>query len=211
MTRLASADGLAAGSDYVYLGVFAENPVRSRSTSDPGSSGSAAACPGPGPLLMAGAAGEALRATLAALAADAPPAPAARLHALGWATVELDRAERELSAASGLPAAPSCEAPDSGVLGARCRVALDDVPRRRRAGDPRTGDGGPAQRRPGPPWRRRRSPPGSRWMPRTRQRRRRPATGRPEPVRTRSGSPRTARSAGLRRLLVGDGPGTIRA
>ena len=77
---------------------------------------------------MAGSAGESLRATLAALAADAPPAPASRLHALGWATVELDRAERELSADLGLGPAAFIEAPDSGLLGARCRVALDTFP-----------------------------------------------------------------------------------
>ena len=79
---------------------------------------------------MAGSAGESLRATLAALAADAPPAPASRLHALGWATVELDRAERELTADLGLAPAAFIEAPDSGVLGARCRVALDTLPGR---------------------------------------------------------------------------------
>jgi hypothetical protein len=77
---------------------------------------------------MAGAAGEALRATLAAIAADAPPVPATRLHALGWATVELDRAGRELSADLGLGPGAFIEAPDSGVLGARCRVALDTFP-----------------------------------------------------------------------------------
>jgi hypothetical protein len=77
---------------------------------------------------MAGAAGEVLRATLAALAADAPPVPAVRLHALGWATVELDRAERELSADLGLALGAFIEAPDSGVLGAHCRVALDTFP-----------------------------------------------------------------------------------
>jgi hypothetical protein len=79
---------------------------------------------------MAGSAGESLRATLAALAADAPPAPASRLHALGWATVELDRAERELTADLGLAPAAFVEAPDSRVLGARCRVALDTFPGR---------------------------------------------------------------------------------
>ena len=120
---------LAAGSDYVYLGVFADNPVRSGSTSAPGSSGSASWCPDLRPDLMAGSAGESLRATLAALAADAPPAPASRLHALGWATVELDRAERELSAdARSWPRTPSSRRPIRGVLGARCRVALDTFP-----------------------------------------------------------------------------------
>ena len=77
---------------------------------------------------MAGSAGESLRATLAALIADPLPAPASRLHALGWATVELDRAERELTADLGLAPAAFIAAPDSGVLGARCRVALRGLP-----------------------------------------------------------------------------------
>jgi len=79
---------------------------------------------------MAGTAGESLRATLAALAADAPPAPASRLRALGWATVELERAERELTVDLGLASTAFVAAPDSGVLGARCRVALDTFPGR---------------------------------------------------------------------------------
>jgi hypothetical protein len=77
---------------------------------------------------MAGSAGEALRRTLAVLAADPPPAPASRLHAIGWATVELDRAENELTADLGLAPAIFIEAPDSGVLGARCRVAPETFP-----------------------------------------------------------------------------------
>ncbi len=79
---------------------------------------------------MAGSAGDALRTTLAALTVDALPAPASRLHALGWATVELDRAERELTADLGLAPAAFISAPESGVLGARCRVALDTFPGR---------------------------------------------------------------------------------
>ena len=77
---------------------------------------------------MAGSAGEALRTTLAALAADAPPVAASRLHALGWATVELDRAERELTVDLGLAPDAFIEAPDSAVMGARCRVALETLP-----------------------------------------------------------------------------------
>jgi hypothetical protein len=79
---------------------------------------------------MAGSTGDWLLATLAALAADAPPAPASRLHALGWATVELERAERELTADLGLAPTAFVQAPDSGGLGARCRVALDAFPGR---------------------------------------------------------------------------------
>ena len=77
---------------------------------------------------MAGSASEALRTTLAALAGDAPPAPASRLHALGWATVELDRAERQLTADLGLAPDAFVEASDSGVLGAHCRVAPETFP-----------------------------------------------------------------------------------
>ena len=77
---------------------------------------------------MPGSAGESLRMTLAAISADSPPAPAARLHALGWATVELDRAERELTADLGLTGTAFKVAPDSGVLGARCRVATETFP-----------------------------------------------------------------------------------
>jgi hypothetical protein len=77
---------------------------------------------------MAGSAGESLRAALVALAAEAPPALGSRLYALGWATVELDRAERELTADLGLGVAAFIEAPDSGVLGARCRVSLGAFP-----------------------------------------------------------------------------------
>jgi hypothetical protein len=77
---------------------------------------------------MAGSAGEALRVTLEGIAADPPPAPASRLYAIGWATVELDRAERELTAELGLAPGTFIEAPDSGVLGAHCRVARDTFP-----------------------------------------------------------------------------------
>lgn len=52
----------------------------------------------------------------------------ARLHALGWATVELDRAASEL--AGDLEIAPErfVEAANSVTLGARCRVAAGALP-----------------------------------------------------------------------------------
>ena len=46
-----------------------------------------------------------------------------RLIALGWATVDLDRAAADLAAALGLTVAAFHVAHDSIVLGARCRVA----------------------------------------------------------------------------------------
>lgn len=42
--------------------------------------------------------------------------------AVGWATVELDRAATELTAVLGLPADPFELAADSVALGARCRI-----------------------------------------------------------------------------------------
>ncbi|MEX1170767.1 MAG: hypothetical protein WEE50_11550 [Chloroflexota bacterium] len=48
--------------------------------------------------------------------------------ALGWATVELDRAVRELSDALGIPPERFVAAADSRALGARCRVADAALP-----------------------------------------------------------------------------------
>lgn len=48
--------------------------------------------------------------------------------ALGWATVDLDRAAAELAAELGLTVAGFLPAPDSIVLGARCRVANGVLP-----------------------------------------------------------------------------------
>ena len=69
----------------------------------------------------------ALERILAALAA-APGEPLA----LGWATVELERAASELAAELGISAAAFLPASDSFVLGARCRVAYGVLP----AGEP---------------------------------------------------------------------------
>jgi hypothetical protein len=60
---------------------------------------------------------ERIEAALAAASEDRPAL------ALGWATVELDRAAAELAAELGTVAAAFVPAADSVVLGARCRVA----------------------------------------------------------------------------------------
>ena len=69
-------------------------------------------------------AAERIRAVLTAAAAG----PFARLAgvrpiAIGWATVELERAERELSAALALSVGDFSPAASSISLGARCRIA----------------------------------------------------------------------------------------
>jgi hypothetical protein len=51
-----------------------------------------------------------------------------RVLALGWATVDLDRAAAELASELGLAVAEFAPAPDSVVLGARCRVASGVLP-----------------------------------------------------------------------------------
>jgi hypothetical protein len=66
---------------------------------------------------------ERIRATLSTATAGASLAGRGRLYALGWATVDLDRAARELSAELGLAADEFAPAADSLALGARCRVA----------------------------------------------------------------------------------------
>jgi hypothetical protein len=48
--------------------------------------------------------------------------------ALGWATVDLDRAAAELAMELGLAVTAFLPAPDSIVLGARCRVAGGALP-----------------------------------------------------------------------------------
>jgi hypothetical protein len=64
---------------------------------------------------------------LLAAEADGPTAraTAGRPIALGWATVELDRAAFELGAELGVPAERFRGAVESSALGARCRVAGD--------------------------------------------------------------------------------------
>jgi hypothetical protein len=48
--------------------------------------------------------------------------------AVGWATVELDRAAVELATELGIPADRFLEAPESATLGARCRSARGVLP-----------------------------------------------------------------------------------
>ena len=51
-----------------------------------------------------------------------------RVLALGWATVDLERAAAELASELGFAVAAFLPAPDSIVLGARCRVAGGVLP-----------------------------------------------------------------------------------
>jgi hypothetical protein len=69
-----------------------------------------------------------LRAGLAMARAHPAFARTGRPSAIGWATVELDRAARELAAGLGLTPEAFCPAGDSVALGARCRVAIDALP-----------------------------------------------------------------------------------
>ena len=69
--------------------------------------------------------GERIRAALATASRHRAFARAGRPSAIGWATVELDRAARELAADLGLTHEAFAPAVDSLALGARCRVATD--------------------------------------------------------------------------------------
>lgn len=64
----------------------------------------------------------------AAAVASLPPSVAGRTIALGWATVDLDRAIEELGDALGLPSGRFVVAPETSHLGARCRVADPVLP-----------------------------------------------------------------------------------
>ena len=59
---------------------------------------------------------------------DALAAAPGRPLALGWATVELERAASELGVLLGIRTAAFLPASDSTVLGARCRVAYGVLP-----------------------------------------------------------------------------------
>jgi hypothetical protein len=52
----------------------------------------------------------------------------ARIVAVGWATVELERATAELAAALGIAPVRFAPAPESSVLGARCLVGAGVLP-----------------------------------------------------------------------------------
>jgi hypothetical protein len=69
-----------------------------------------------------------LAARQAALEPDRIPAPGAQLHALGWATVDLDRTVAELAGELGVNAGTFADAVGSATLGARCRVAPAVLP-----------------------------------------------------------------------------------
>ena len=47
-----------------------------------------------------------------------------QLLAVGWATVDLDRASREVGGSLGLPGSRFADVQDSIILGARCRLAV---------------------------------------------------------------------------------------
>jgi hypothetical protein len=70
-----------------------------------------------------------LRATLIeALGRIAGDHPGAAPFALGWATVELDRAERAFTETFGASAHAAIQAPDDRLLGAFCRILALDPP-----------------------------------------------------------------------------------
>jgi hypothetical protein len=76
---------------------------------------------------------ERIRAALAAAASSKPEVtsrtePDGPPLALGWATVELDRAASELAGELGIPPTAFVAAFDSEILGARCRVAEAALP-----------------------------------------------------------------------------------
>jgi hypothetical protein len=56
------------------------------------------------------------------------PTPTAHLSALGWATVDLERAVSELAGELGVATGLFAEAPGSVTLGARCLVAPAVLP-----------------------------------------------------------------------------------
>lgn len=63
-----------------------------------------------------------------ALARIAGPDPALRPFALGWATVELDRAERDLIDGLGASFDGATDLADDVLLGARCRILPTAAP-----------------------------------------------------------------------------------
>lgn len=71
---------------------------------------------------------ERLTAFALATAAGLPSSVTGRSVALGWATVDMERAVQELGDALGIPAHRFAVAPDTRLLGARCRVASGALP-----------------------------------------------------------------------------------
>jgi hypothetical protein len=68
-----------------------------------------------------------IRAALGEVADEGSRLGLGRPIAIGWATVELDRAAEELADALGLTVDAFTPAAGSTVLGARCRVAHDGI------------------------------------------------------------------------------------
>ena len=77
---------------------------------------------------MPGTTVEQVAAALVAARIGAAPPSGWILHALGWATVELDRAAFELARDLGFPAGRFRDADGSVALGARCRVVAGALP-----------------------------------------------------------------------------------
>ncbi len=72
--------------------------------------------------------GAALLEALGRIAGDGPAVEGAVPFALGWATVESDRAERAFAEAFGPMAGPAVAAPADDLLGASCRIVALGVP-----------------------------------------------------------------------------------
>ena len=73
--------------------------------------------------MKVGAADRILAFAAAAASPGRTPDGATRVLAVGWATVELERAVSELAAELDMDAATFAEAPPSAALGARCWIA----------------------------------------------------------------------------------------
>jgi hypothetical protein len=72
--------------------------------------------------------GAALLEALERIAGDAPRTSDSMPFALGWATVELDRAAGAFAETFGPSATPAVAAPDDTLLGASCRIVALDLP-----------------------------------------------------------------------------------
>jgi hypothetical protein len=63
----------------------------------------------------------------ASIAPGRLPPGAEGLHAVGWATVELERAVAQLARVLGVPETAFVDAPGSAALGAHCRIAREPI------------------------------------------------------------------------------------
>ena len=98
VTRTAVADAIAAGSRWTYLGVFADNPTAIGVYERAGFEQLGDPAPGPAARRMRDRADDRIRAFAAeAVSAARLPAGATGLRAVGWATVDTDRAVAQLA------------------------------------------------------------------------------------------------------------------